>query len=203
MDPQGPVAAAIDELWWLMLGLGIAVFVVFLVLLVVGLVREPTEEADPDPQRRVRRWLVGGGVVLPLVVVTVVFGATVRAMQAVPGVAPPGALVVGITGHQWRYEVAYPEEGVTAVDELHLPVGRPVALHLTSADVIHSFWVPELGGKLDMLPDGTNVLVLQADRPGRYTARCAEFCGLEHTSMQLDVVAESPGEFAAWVAAQR
>ncbi|MEX2289446.1 MAG: cytochrome c oxidase subunit II [Mycobacteriales bacterium] len=203
MDPQGPVAAAIDELWWLMLGLGIAVFAVFLVLLVIGLVREPTEQADADPQRRIRRWLVGGGVVLPLVVVTVVFGATVRAMQAVPGVAPPGALVVEIIGHQWRYEVGYPEEGVTAVDELHLPVGRPVALHLTSADVIHSFWVPELGGKLDMLPDGTNVLVLQADRPGQYTARCAEFCGLGHASMQLDVVAESPEAFASWVAAQQ
>jgi cytochrome c oxidase subunit II len=88
-------------------------------------------------------------------------------------------------------------------DELHLPVGRRVNLQLTSADVIHSFWVPELAGKLDLLPDRTNTLVLQADQPGQHTSRCAEYCGLEHTRMVLTVVAESEERFAAWVAERR
>jgi len=82
-------------------------------------------------------------------------------------------------------------------------VGRPVNLRLRSVDVIHSFWVPELGGKLDLLPDRTNTLVLQADRPGVHTSRCAEFCGLRHTDHQLTVVAEPEQRFAAWVAERR
>ena len=88
-------------------------------------------------------------------------------------------------------------------NELHLPVGRPVNLQLTSADVIHSFWVPALAGKLDMLPDHTNTLVLEADEPGVHQSRCAEFCGLEHTKMVLTVVAEPEDRFAAWVAERR
>jgi cytochrome c oxidase subunit II len=117
--------------------------------------------------------------------------------------APPGALVIEVTGHRWYFEVTYPDAGVTTVDELHLPVGRPVEFHLTSADVIHGFWVPELGGKMDMLPDGRNVLVLQADQPGEWGAPCAEFCGLEHARMRVNVVAESPEDFAAWIESRR
>lgn len=203
LDPQGPVARAMADLWWLMLGLGVAVFIVFAVLLVVGLFRRPPEPGELDPQPRIGRWIVGGGVVMPLIVLIVVFGATVYAMRVVPTSAPPDALVVRIVGHQWWYEVSYPDEGVVTVNELHIPVGRPVALQLTSADVIHSFWVPALGGKMDLLPDRTNTLVLQADEPGEHRALCAEFCGLEHATMQLLVVAEPADEFASWVAAQR
>jgi cytochrome c oxidase subunit 2 len=146
---------------------------------------------------------VVGGVVVPLVILLIVFGATVRAMRFVPTSAPPEALVIEVVGHQFWWEVRYPEQGVTVRDELHLPVGRRVNLQLTSADVIHSFWVPELAGKLDLLPDRTNTLVLQADQPGRHTSRCAEFCGLEHTRMVLTVVAEPEERFAAWVAERR
>jgi cytochrome c oxidase subunit 2 len=117
--------------------------------------------------------------------------------------APPEALVIEVVGHQFWWEVRYPEQGVTVRDELHLPVGRPVNLQLTSADVIHSFWVPELAGKLDLLPDRTNTLVLEADQPGVHTSRCAEYCGLEHTRMVLTVVAESEERFAAWVTERR
>lgn len=203
LDPQGPVAEAIADLWWLMLGLGVAVFIVFAVLLALGLYTGPSNDREPDAQTRVGRWIVGGGVLMPVVVLVVVFGATVYAMRVIPATAPPDALVVNIVGHQWWYEIHYPEEGIKAKDELHIPVGRPVALHLTSADVIHSFWVPALGGKMDMLPDGTNTLVLQADEPGEHHAKCAEFCGLRHADMQLLVVAEPAERFAAWVAEQR
>jgi cytochrome c oxidase subunit II len=206
LDPQGPVSGAMADLFWLMLGLGGAVFVAVVVVLGLGLFRRrPVGEPQRDRQGRdsFGRWFVVGGVVVPLVILLVVFGATVRAMRFVPRTAPPEALVIEVVGHQFWWEVRYPEQGVTSRDELHLPVGRPVNLQLTSADVIHSFWVPELAGKLDLLPDRTNTLVLQADQPGRHTSRCAEYCGLEHTRMVLTVVAESEERYAAWVAERR
>lgn len=204
LDPKGPAAEAMADLYWLMLGLGTAVFVLFAVLLLLGLFRRRrTGETTQDQQPSEKRWIVAGGVVMPLVVLVVVFGATVAAMRALPDEDQPGALVIEVTGHQWYFEVTYPEEGITTVGELHLPVGRPVEFHLTSADVIHSFWVPELGGKTDMLPDGVNVLVLVADEPGEWRTQCAEFCGLEHATMRVTVVAESPRDFAAWIERQQ
>lgn len=202
LEPQGPAARAIADLWWLMLALGVAVFVAFGVVLAVGLLRTP-EEPGTGASERFGRWFVVGGVVVPLIILIVVFGATLYAMHAVPATAPDDALVVEVTGHQWWYEVHYPEQGVTTTNELHMPVGRPVSLRLTSSDVIHSFWVPALGGKMDMLPDGTNTLVLQADVPGRHRAQCAEFCGLDHAKMELLVVAEPADRFSSWVAAQQ
>jgi cytochrome c oxidase subunit 2 len=206
LDPQGPVSEAMADLWWLMLGLGGVVFVAVVVALALGLFRRrPAGEPSPDRQRpgSFGRWFVAGGVVVPLVILLVVFGATVRAMRFVPTSAPAEALVIEVVGHQFWWEVRYPDAGVTVRDELHLPVGRPVNLQLTSADVIHSFWVPELAGKIDMLPDHPNTLVLEADQSGVYRSRCAEFCGLEHTRMVLTVVAEPEERFAAWVAARR
>jgi cytochrome c oxidase subunit 2 len=206
LDPQGPVSQAMADLWWLMLGLGGVVFVTVVVVLALGLFRRrPPAEQETGPERRnaFGRWFVVGGVVAPLVILLVVFGATVRAVQSVPTTAPPEALVIEVVGHQFWWEVRYPNEGITVRDELHLPVGRPVNLQLTSADVIHSFWVPALAGKLDLLPDHTNTLVLQADEPGEHRSRCAEFCGLEHTKMVLTVVAEPEEQFAAWVAERR
>jgi cytochrome c oxidase subunit II len=206
LDPQGPVSGAMADLFWLMLGLGGAVFVAVVVVLGMGLFRRrPVGEPQPDRQGRdsFGRWFVVGGVVVPLVILLIVFGATVRAMRFVPTSAPPEALVIEVVGHQFWWEVRYPEQGVTVRDELHLPVGRRVNLQLISADVIHSFWVPELAGKLDLLPERTNTLVLEADQPGVHRSRCAEYCGLEHTRMVLTVVAESEERFAAWVAERR
>jgi len=206
LDPEGPAAESAADLWWLMLALGVALFVVFAVVLAVGLVRArpgDAPEAGPQPPDRFEPWLVGGGVAMPLVIIAIVFGATVQAMRGTPITAPPDALVVEVVGRQWWWEVRYPAEGVTTANELHIPVGRPIALQLTSGDVIHSFWVPSLGGKLDLLPDRTNTLVLQADEPGRHLNRCAEFCGLQHTLMGMDVIAEPPDAFAAWVASQQ
>jgi cytochrome c oxidase subunit 2 len=206
LDPQGPVSEAMADLFWLMLGLGAVVFVVVVVVLALGLFRRGREsEPQVDRQRpdRFGRWFVVGGVVAPLVILLVVFGATVNAMRFIPTTAPPEALVIEVVGHQFWWEVRYPDAGITTTNELHIPVGRRINLQLTSADVIHSFWVPELAGKLDLLPDRTNTLILQADEPGEHVSRCAEYCGLEHTKMLLTVVAEPEEQFASWVADRR
>ncbi len=162
LDPEGPAAESMADLWWLMLTLGVAVFVVFAVVLALGLFRRrPPETPEPGAEApsRFGAWMIGAGVAVPLVVIAVVFAATVQTMRAVPTTAPADALVIDVVGHQWWWEVHYPEEDVTTANEMHIPVGRPVALRLTSADVIHSFWVPALAGKLDMLPDKVNTLV--------------------------------------------
>jgi cytochrome c oxidase subunit II len=202
LDPQGPVAEAIADLWWLMFGLGVAVFAVVAGLLAGGLFRRRPADETAGDTRSVRLWIVGGGVIMPVIVITVVLVATVSAMRFVPNRAPPGALEIEVVGHQWWWEVHYPEQGVTTKNELHVPVGRPVALQLSSADVIHSFWVPAWGGKMDLLPDGVNTLVLQADEPGTYLSQCAEFCGLNHATMRLTAVAEPAEQFTAWLAGQ-
>lgn len=211
LDPKGPAARSIADLWWLMLVVGTVVFAVVAVLLVVGLFRR-RDTAEPagdlassippaaPTSARFDRWLVGGGVILPVVVLSVVLGASVWALRDVSSKAPRGALVVEVIGHQWWWEVRYPEEGVVTANEVHIPVGRAVAFELTSADVIHSFWVPELGGKLDALPDGVNTLVLEADEPGEYRSECAEFCGLQHAQMALVVVAHAAEQFDSWIA---
>jgi cytochrome c oxidase subunit II len=205
LDPQGPGARPAAELWWLMLWLGTAVFVLFAVLLVAAIVRGRGGERSllPEDRRLVGRWIVTGGVVLPAVVIVVVFWATLSAMRDTPAVASSDALRVEIVGHQFWYEIRYPDEGIVTANELHIPVGREVSLELRSGDVVHSFWVPELGGKVDMLPERTNTLILSADEPGEYPSRCAEFCGIQHARMGMLVVASEAEEFDAWVAEQR
>jgi cytochrome c oxidase subunit II len=206
LDPQGPVSQAMADLWWLMLGLGGAVFVAVVVVLALGLFRRRPaagQETGRERPKQFGRWFVVGGVVAPLLILTIVFGATVRAMRLLPTTTPPEALVIEVVGHRFWWEVRYPDAGVAVTNELHLPVGRPVNLQLTSADVIHSFWVPALAGKLDLLPDHPNTLVLEAAQPGVHRSRCAEFCGLEHTTMLLTVVAEPEDRFVSWLAERR
>lgn len=208
LDPAGPAARDIDDLWWFLFWLGLAVFALFAVLLALGLRRSHRAAADGDDPsgdddphgRSVRAWLVGGGVILPVVVVAVVLVATILAMRATADEAPE-ALTVVVVGHQWWWEMAYPDHDVVTANELHIPAGEPVRLVLRSTDVIHSFWAPALGGKLDALPDGDNVLVLEADEPGTYDGACAEFCGLQHANMNLVVIAHDPADFDRWLSA--
>jgi cytochrome c oxidase subunit 2 len=109
---------------------------------------------------------------------------------------------VEVTGRQWWWEVRYPESGVVTANEIRIPAGRPVRLVVTSGDVIHSVWIPELHGKIDMIPGRSNSQVIIADEPGEYRGECAEFCGAQHAKMQFIVVAEPPERFAAWLERQ-
>ncbi|MGH8912407.1 MAG: cytochrome c oxidase subunit II [Acidimicrobiia bacterium] len=198
VGPAGPIAQEIADLGWLMTWLGGAVFILVIVLLVAALVRGRRGDVTA-PESAGERWVVGGGVVLPVVVVAVVFGFTLVAMQATSLETEPDGVVIDVVGHQWWWEVEYPDQGIVSANEIHIPVGRPVELRLTSVDVIHSFWVPALGGKIDLLPDKTNTYVIQADEAGEYQGACAEFCGLQHARMRFVAVAVSDEQFAAWV----
>ena len=119
----------------------------------------------------------------------------------------PGALTVRLRGYQWWWEFTYldgrPDEVITTANELHIPVGRRVRILLDAPDVIHSFWVPSLAGKKDLIPGRDNEITIEADRPGTYRGQCAEYCGLQHAHMAFLVVADSPDAFAAWQDAQR
>jgi cytochrome c oxidase subunit 2 len=150
-----------------------------------------------------RRWLLGGGIALPLVVLAIVFGDTVYTLAAVEALQGQPAVQIHVIARQWWWQVDYPQQGITTANEIHVPVGIPVRIQLESADVIHSFWVPQLAGKMDLIPTRINNVTLQADQTGVYRGVCAEFCGLQHAHMGFLVVAQSEGDFNAWLAAQQ
>jgi cytochrome c oxidase subunit 2 len=142
------------------------------------------------------------GIVMLLLLVIAV--PNLRALLAT--YTPPAGeevLQVQAVGHQWWWNFTYPEQGVVTANELHIPIGRPVQVELRSADVIHSFWIPKLAGKMDLIPNKNNALWFQADVPGVYFGQCAEFCGASHANMRFRVVAASEEEFQAWITAQR
>lgn len=198
LDPSGSAAQEIADLWWLLVGLGTLAFVVVAGALVVGLRRRPG-----DGSRTGGRWLIGGGIVMPAVLIVVVLIATIASMRAISSAPGDEAVTIEVVGHQWWWEVRYPDEEVVTANEVHIPAGRDIRLLLRSADVIHSFWVPDLAGKMDLLPESVNTLAIDADRPGRYEGVCAEFCGVQHANMGLVVVAHDEPGFATWLDEQR
>ena len=129
-----------------------------------------------------------------------IFVLTLGTMAEISGAGVTPAMRIAATGHQWWWEFSY--GGVKTANELHIPVDTPIDLDLTSADVIHSFWVPELGPKMDMLPGVTNHLRLSARRAGSYEGQCSEFCGIEHAWMRIRVVVQTQSEFDAWLGVQ-
>jgi cytochrome c oxidase subunit 2 len=139
---------------------------------------------------------------MPVVVLVGVYALSLGTMRAIRGQGSD-EVVIDVIGHQFWWEVRYPNQEIVTANEIHIPVGEPVALRLTSADVIHSFWVPELHGKLDLTPGLTTHLLLQADQPGEYRGQCAEFCGVQHARMGLLVIAGTRADFDAWVARQQ
>jgi cytochrome c oxidase subunit 2 len=146
--------------------------------------------------------VVVAGIAIPAVILTGLLVFAVRTLSALA--APPAAaMTVEVIGHLWWWEVRYPDHGITTANEIHIPVGQPVQLQLASRDVIHSFWVPQLMGKLDLVPGRTNITWVEAAQPGRYRGQCAEFCGLQHARMAFLVIAEPPDQFAAWLEEQR
>lgn len=139
---------------------------------------------------------------MPLVVITVVLGFTLVAMARLANAPTEDQLIVEVDGHQWWWEVRYPDLGVVTANEIHLPVEQPILLRVRSVDVIHSFWIPSLAGKIDLLPDKTNTMSFSASEPGTYRGVCAEFCGLQHAKMRLTAFVTADEEFDEWARQQ-
>jgi len=143
-------------------------------------------------------WTIGPALVLLGIAIPTI--QVIFRTQAAP---PRDALEVTVRGYQWWWEFQYPSLQVVTANELHVPVGRPVALTLEGPDVIHSFWVPQLGGKRDVVPGRLNRLTFTAETPGEFRGQCAEFCGVSHANMGMRVIVETDEGFRRWVAAQK
>ncbi len=185
LDPAGPSAAAVATLWWIMLAGAALLFALVLILLLVGFVRPGLGSGIPP-----RVWLVGGGLVLPAIVLTplMIVGLWSGEKLLFRGDAP--AVTIDVTARQFEWQFSYRNDDGSAahsLNVLHLPAAMPVRLEVRSDDVIHSFWVPRLAGKIDAIPGHTNVIVLSADAAGIYRGSCAEFCGRDHTAMLMEV----------------
>jgi cytochrome c oxidase subunit II len=163
-----------------------------------GTALEPPETDDEEGVR----WIWIGGLALPLVVLTAVVGWTVRSVIALGG-EPSPVRTIQVIGHRWWWEVRYPGERIATANEMAIPVGQTVRVRLQTADVIHSFWVPELDRKADMIPGRTTKLEFTADRPGTYLGECQEYCGLQHARMRFQVEAMAPSDFADWLRRER
>ncbi|HEU0030065.1 MAG TPA: cytochrome c oxidase subunit II [Kofleriaceae bacterium] len=216
LDPAGPQAAEIKWLWDIFLGVSIVVWVLVVGFLVTAaIVARRARKRDPEgpltkslatDKRRAQVVLVAGlatvATLLVLLVLSIHSGDTLAALED-----DPEAVHVRIVAHQWWWEIEYehdePTRSAGTANELHVPVGKLVHLELLSGDVIHSFWVPSVHGKRDLIPGRTNRTWIRIDEPGVYRGQCAEFCGLEHAKMSLTVIAESPEQFDAWLKHQR
>jgi cytochrome c oxidase subunit 2 len=207
LRPAGPQAAQILKLWNLTLIVCCAVFAMVLAAMVVALVRGRRKRAGTQAaERRAGRW-VSGAAVLSAVLLAGLLAADVMTDRALSRLPESDALHITMTGQQWWWESRYApgSEGpaFATAGELHVPVGRTVVVTLLSADVIHTFWVPNLHGKKDMLPGRPTTITLRADKAGRFRGQCAEFCGTEHALMAFGVVADPPEDYLRWRMAQQ
>jgi len=207
LNPHGVGAARIAELWWVMFGFGIAIFLLVAGLLFAALLRgrRGTNTTMPDSTAgdTGRNWPIFGGIALPLVVIGIVFGYSIYTLAGIENPQSIAPVKIEIVGRRWWWEVKYPDQGITTANEIHIPVGVPVQVQLQTADVIHSFWVPELHGKMDLIPTRINNLTLQANETGVYRGQCAEFCGLQHAHMGFMVVVQSKDDFNKWLDVQQ
>lgn len=210
LDPDGPVAGLQYDVFQVTLWVSLGIFMVVGSLMLYAIFRfrstEAKEAAGLPPQSHGNVALEVTLTLISILLVGIIAFPTVQgifAMSTVPPSAQP-PLEVQVTGHQWWWNFEYPvqpgfEKPLVISNELAIPTGRPVKLHLETKDVIHSFWVPRLAGKLDLIPNQKNWMWLEADQTGRYFGQCAEFCGESHAFMKFRVFALEPKEFEAWV----
>lgn len=197
-DPHSSDAAQVTGLFWVMVGLGAAVFVLVLVLFVVA----SRGRREPDGSlvdRRSTRLVMGGGVLLPVVVLVPLTVAMLLVADRISPRADEEMLEIDVTGHQFWWELGYGQADTITANEIHVPAETPVRLVMQTTDVIHSVWAPQIAGKIDMIPGETTVLEIEVDEPGEYLGVCAEFCGIQHARMRFLVVAHQPDDFDAWL----
>ncbi|MFZ1890444.1 MAG: cytochrome c oxidase subunit II [Candidatus Binataceae bacterium] len=203
LNPFSPEAASIYHLFLAILLVMFAIFALVATLMTVAVIRYRDREGAADARQEFGNprleiiWTV-----IPALLLIVIFGFTVRTIQAsdppVAGHMPD----LRVVGHQWWWEADYLGSGVVTANEIHIPVGRPILIDVEAADVIHDFWVPELGRKIDAIPGHPNHVWISADKPGAYLGTCAEFCGNQHAWMRILLIAQTPADFAAWQRSQ-
>ncbi len=218
IDPASPQAEHINTLWWLMCSLLSTIFVAVMVLLTLAALRSRRVTAqhsqagvpfyvDPVSEKRASR-VVSGAVALTIVILFVLLTASFLAGRSIFSTPPndADALTIEITGHQWWWAIRYanktPNQIITTANEVHLPVNQLVHFKLNSTDVIHSFWVPNLHGKTDLIPGHPADTWIQPNMLGTFRGQCAEFCGYQHAHMAFAVVVETEDQFKAWYADQ-
>jgi cytochrome c oxidase subunit II len=210
--PLSTPAQAIYEVSLLVLAICAGIFLVVAGLLTYTLWRfrqRPGDEDREPPQVYGSNQLELAWTVIPIVIVFVLFLATTRTIYDVQSAVPPAdALNVTVVGHQWWWEIRYPKLGIVTANELHVPVSdagkrRPTFLKLESVDVVHSFWVPQLAGKTDVIPNRENHMWIEPTQTGIYDGNCAEYCGTQHAHMMLRVIVHSAEEFEKWLAEQK
>jgi cytochrome c oxidase subunit 2 len=212
LNPMGPQARHIYELWVLMLGVCGVVFAAIMVVLAIVILKRPrATETTPAagsyaPAAAAGTRSIIAAAVFSVAGLLILLVASVMTDRALASLEEQDALQLEITGHQWWWEIQYkdadPSRTFNTANELHVPTGRAVSVTLKADDVIHSFWVPNLHGKKDMIPGRDATIRFRADQPGTYRGQCAEFCGYQHAYMALLVIAEPPAQFEEWKNAQ-
>jgi cytochrome c oxidase subunit 2 len=202
LNPQSPQARAIFNLGIVTAIVLAVIFAVVAAIVVYALVRFRWREGEGDPEQKAGNLPIEiVWTVIPLAIVTVFFVLAARTMGISDPAPPPNPDLI-IIGHQWWWEARYTKSGAIAANEIHIPVGKPIALKLDSADVLHEFWVPELARKITTVPGHPNHIWLQADKTGTYLGVCSEFCGTQHAWMHFLIVAEPEEKFQKWEQAQ-
>ena len=206
LAPEGPAANELAWLIWFFTGLSAAIWLLVMAGLAASIFRARSGGLDPlaidEPVERQASRTVTASVAATAAVLVALTLLSFFSNRTLAGIGSDSALTIQVTGHQWwwevRYEGAEPSRILDTANEIHIPSGEPVRILLASEDVIHSFWVPALHGKLDLIPGVVNTLTLQADKPGTYRGQCAEFCGAQHAHMAMVVIAQPRAEFDAW-----
>ncbi len=218
LNPAGPQAQHISNLWWQYFWVTIPIYFLTMVFVLLPVRRRRRSEAivkgdapiviaEPKSERR-RTIIVGSLLVISACILFYLMIGDFVTARAIGSLgAEQNPLTIKIIGRQWWWEVQYRDGPasniVTTANEIHIPSGRPIQLQLNSADVIHSFWIPNLHGKKDLIPGHPTTLWLRADQPGTYFGQCAEFCGYQHAHMRLVTVVEPQDKYSAWFKAQQ
>lgn len=203
LDAAGTGARETLSVWWLMFWLGTAVFVVVLAILWYAVTRSPKPESESQESSATRmRIVLLGGIIMPVIIVAIVFVFSTRGLVAIGDLRGDNDVAIDVVAHQFWWEISYPDEGFVTANEIHIPVGESVDIRLTSEDVIHSFWVPSLHGKIDVMPGHTTNITLRAEETGTYRGQCAQFCGVQHANMAFLVVVQDHDEYRAWASGQ-
>jgi len=204
LQPKGPAAERIADLWWFQLLLALPFFLAVVVLLLLA-IRRNSRKSDTRPRNHGIHMIIWGGAILPALAMLALMSFMIATLVEVTEPVNRAELSIEVEGKLWWWNIGYSNGGETVftANEIHIPAGEPVALELSSDNVIHSFWVPELHGKRDMIPGSSNRFWIQADQPGTYHGQCAEFCGAQHAKMHFLVIAHEPEGFLSWLEQER